>query len=58
METKDGVAVNMYGQAILSSNKLRDLLLQGKNISHLNVIQDEEIDLFQEYQSTLLPEVI
>lgn len=58
METKDSLAVNMYGQALLSSNNLRDLLLQGKNISHLNVISDEEIDLFQKYQSTLLPEVI
>ena len=53
METKDSLAVNMYGQALLSSNNLRDLLLQGKNISHLNVISDEEIDLFQKYQSTL-----
>jgi len=48
----------MYGQAILSSDNLRELLLQGKNISHLNVIFDEEIDLFREYQSALLPETI
>jgi len=58
METKEGVKVNTYGQAILSSDNLRELLLQGKNISHLNVIFDEEIELFQQYQSTLLPEVI
>jgi len=58
MEAKEGVKVNMYGQAILSSDNLRELLLQGKNISHLNVIFDEEIDLFQEYQSTLLPETV
>jgi len=58
METKDSVKVNTYDQAILSSDNLRELLLQGKNISHLNVIFDEEIELFQQYQSTLLPEVI
>ena len=59
METeKSLVKVNMYGQAILSSDNLRELLLQGKNISHLNVIFDEEINLFQEYQSSLLQETI
>lgn len=50
--------VNMYGQAILSSNNLKELLLQGKNISHLNVVRDEEIELFEQYQSELLTEVI
>jgi DNA polymerase III alpha subunit len=62
METKksriDNIKVNMYGQAILSSNNLRELLLQGKNISHLNVVFDDEIELFQKYQSELLPETI
>jgi len=58
METKDSLKINMYGQAILSSKNLRELLLQGKNISHLNVVFDEEIKLFQEYQSSLLPETI
>jgi DNA polymerase III alpha subunit len=62
MEAKESlrkdVKVNMYGQAILSSDNLRELLLQGKNISHLNVIFDEEIDLFREHQSALLPETI
>jgi DNA polymerase III alpha subunit len=46
--------VNMYGQAILSSDKLRDLLLQGKNIGHLNVVQDDDIDLYNKYQDELL----
>jgi DNA polymerase III alpha subunit len=55
---KENVKVNMYGQAILSSDNLRELLLQGKNISHLNVLHDEEIALFEHFQSTLLPEVI
>jgi len=58
MEAQDGVKVNMYGQAILSSDNLRELLLQGKNISHLNVIFDEEIKLFEEYQSALLSETV
>ena len=49
---------NKYGQVILSSNSLRELLLQGKNISHLNVIRDEEIDLFKKYQSELLSKTI
>lgn len=48
----------MYGQAILSSGHLKELLLQGKNISHLNVEPDEEILLFQKYQSELLSETI
>lgn len=52
------VKVNMYGQAILSSTDLFELLLQGKNISHLNVIEDEEIKLFKEYQSSLLNDTI
>lgn len=58
MEAKKGVKVNSYGQAILSSDNLRDLLLQGRSISHLNVIQDDEIRLFEEYQSSLLSDTI
>jgi DNA polymerase III alpha subunit len=58
MESEKGVKVNMYGQAILSSDNLRELLLQGKNISHLNVLFDEEINLFETYQSTLLSDTI
>jgi len=50
--------VNKYGQAILSSDVLRELLLQGKNIGHLNVIFDDEINLFQEFQAELLPETV
>ena len=46
--------INMYGQAILSSDKLMGLLLQGKNIGHLNVVQDEEIELYEKYQDILL----
>lgn len=59
METsKSGIITNKYGQAILSSNHLKELLLQGKNIGHLNVIRDEEIELFEQFQSELLPETI
>src|SRR6478735_6937074 len=59
METKEnGIKVNMYGQGILSSSDLRELLLQGKSISHLNVEFDDEIKLFQKYQSELLKETI
>lgn len=58
MEAKDNLKVNSYGQAILSSEHLIGLVLQGRNISHLNVIFDEEIELFQKYQSELLPETI
>lgn len=46
--------VNIYGQAILSSDKLRELLLQGKNIGHLNVVKDEDILLYEKYQDILL----
>lgn len=59
MEAKESrVKINKYGQAILSSNNLRNLLLQGKSISHLNIIRDDEIGLFQTYQSELLSETI
>lgn len=58
MEAKDSIKTNMYGQAILSSENLRDLLLQGKNISHLNVLSDRDIELFQEHQAELLPDTI
>jgi DNA polymerase III alpha subunit len=60
MEAKKsgGVKVNMYGQAILDSEDLRELVLQGKNISHLNVTFDDDIKLFQKYQSELIPDTI
>jgi DNA polymerase III alpha subunit len=59
VETKEGgIKVNMYGQAILSSNELKELLLQGKSISHLNVEPDDEILLFQKHQAELLQETI
>lgn len=44
----------MYGQAILASDNLRELLLQGKNIGHLNVIRDDDIALYEQYQGALL----
>lgn len=50
--------VNMYGQAILSSDNLREILLQGKNIGHLNVVKDDDIALFEKYQSHLLHQKI
>ena len=46
--------INMYGQAILSGDNLRELLLQGKNIGHLNVVRDEDIQLYEQYQDILL----
>lgn len=49
---------NKYGQAILLSDNLSELLLQGKNISHLNVVFDDDIELFQKYQDELLSETI
>jgi DNA polymerase III alpha subunit len=58
METKENIKTNKYGQAILTSDGLRELLLQGKNISHLNVIFDEEIKLYEKYQSELLNDTI
>lgn len=55
---EDKLKVNLYGQAILSGDHLRELLLQGKNISHLNVTFDEEIKLFQKYQEEVLNETV
>jgi len=54
MEAENSLKVNIYGQAILSSENLKELLLQGKSISHLNVIKDEEIELYEKYQSDLI----
>ncbi len=54
MEKESGVTVNKYGQAILSSNHLRELLLQGKNIGHLNVKKDDDLILYEKYQNLLL----
>ncbi len=48
----------MYGQAILSSHQLTQLILQGKNIGHLNVKRDEDIELFEKYQAELIQETI
>lgn len=56
--TQSSVKTNIYGQAILSSEQLAELILQGKNISHLNVVFDEDIRLFQEHQAELLKEAI
>ena len=58
MDTKEGLAVNKYGQVMLSSNDLRELLLQGKSINHLYSVIDDEIELFQKYQADLLPDII
>jgi len=58
METENNIKTNKYGQVILSSDNLRELLIQGKNISHLNVIFDEDIELFKKYQSELLTEEV
>lgn len=58
MEATNSLKTNTYGQAILSSDNLRELILQGKNISHLNVVMDEEIELFEKFQSLLLNDTI
>lgn len=50
--------VNKYGQAILSGEKLMELVLQGKNIHHLPVRPDDEIELFLKHQGDLLNHTI
>lgn len=45
---------NKYGQVILTGDQLQELILQGKNISHLNVVLDDDIKLYQEHQHNLL----
>lgn len=55
---ENNLKINTYGQVILSGDHLRELLLQGKNISHLNVIFDEEITLFEKYQEEVLNETV
>ena len=47
-------SINKFGQVVLDSNSLRELLLQGKNISHTTVLIDSEIELYNKYQSHLL----
>lgn len=48
---------NVYGQSILSSDNLVDLLMQGKNISHLSVLKTSDIILYEKYQTELLDKV-
>jgi DNA polymerase III alpha subunit len=55
---KNRMKINMYGQAILSSDHLRELLLQGKPIGHLNVVFDDEIELFEKYQQEIINDTI
>lgn len=57
MATEKSLIINKYGQVILSSEQLRELLLQGKNISHLVVVRDTEIELYEKYQSELLKKI-
>lgn len=45
---------NMYGQAILNSDELKELLLRGRNISNLTVEQDEDLELYNEHYDSLL----
>ena len=49
---------NQYGQVVLSSHQLRELLLEGRPITHLVVQSDEDIRLFQQYQSDLLKQQV
>ncbi len=58
MEAKEGIKTNIYGQAILSSEQLRDLVLQGRNINRFNVVRDQDIENFDKYQSSLIEENI
>ncbi len=58
METQNNRIINRYGQTILSGDDLKQLVLQGKNINHLNVVFDEEVTLFQKYQENLITETI
>lgn len=53
-----GCDVNKYGQAILSSEKLMDLVLQGRNIHHLNVTLDDDLALFQQHQADVLTHTV
>jgi len=50
--------VNKYGQAILTSDKLMELVLQGKNIHHLNVSRDDDLDLFLQHQDNVLSHTV
>lgn len=54
MATQESLTTNKYGQALLSSDHLRELLLQGKNIGHLIVERDRDVELYEQFQSELL----
>lgn len=54
----DIVKTNSYGEEILSSDNLRELILQGKNIHHLTVNFDEDIELFLKHQHQLLKQPV
>lgn len=45
---------NKYGQGLLTSNELIDLLLQGNSIKNINAIIDDDVELYNKYQDHLL----
>lgn len=50
--------VTRYGQRILKTDDLIEILMQGKPIGHLIVDVDEDIEKFVEHQAQLLPTAV
>lgn len=54
MEAEDCKITNIHNQQIVNSDDLRELLVCGKNINHTVVDYDEELELYNKYQTELL----
>ena len=54
METQKSRIENKYGQQLLDSYDLREILLRGKSINYLTAVDEEDINQFRQYQNQLL----
>lgn len=54
METTKDIVTNKFGQVVVDSDTLRELILHGKNINHTIPLIDDDIELYQQYQAQLL----
>lgn len=54
METTQSRIENKYGQTLVTSDDLKEILLRGKSINYLNVVIDDDIEKFIELQDRLV----
>lgn len=54
METTKNLETNKFGQVIVTSEQLREVILCGKNINHSTVVDDEEVELYNKFSKDVL----